>query len=595
MTYPKEIGANLRYRGDILTACERDDSLAGVVRTLFQKDILYAFNVWFWVYEVRSKEKSLPFVTWAFQDEYILSLNEAIETGENVFTDKSRDMGVTYMVLYVMLWRWMTKKGEDFRIGSRKEEYVDKSGDMDSLFEKMRYNLKRIPLFLQPQGFDLRKHSTYMKFLNPEFGNSIVGEATNRDFARGGRKKAVFFDEFQAWEMATEAWRSASDATRCKIAVGTPQGSGNKFAELSRTTEIKVKHHLLWMKHPLKAVTSPEYAEKIKDQLHADQSVAPLGCFVDKGGKIRSEWYDNECTRRTSEDVAENLDCNYLTTGRPVFDTELCNLKMLQAKEPVKVGDLYWKVRPLYDDYGTCTNRGEVEAGFSENRNGLLKLWKEPEVGWENGYCISADVAEGLAQGDYSSATVLKRFADDFTPEIVATIHCKLRSEEYAQELWKLAVWYGRCYVAPERTGLGLSVVNQLAESYDRIYFKEVMTKGEPRTTDKLGWDTTSHSKPIIVSNLSRMISENSFIDPDEFFWKETLTFVNDDGSLEAQGKSRGDKCYDDRVMDRAILLWIHGQLPAPRPKRVKEKLEGWRKAEWGRKNEGKLVGWVIH
>lgn len=603
MIAPKDLRENILFREKLLTECEKDPIFAGQIREYFAKDILFAFNAFFYTYDPRNQYKNLPFITWDYQDKNILEIDRCIEVGENLFVDKSRDMGVTYMILYVFLWRWLTKKSEEYRIGSRKEDYVDKSGDMDTLFEKLRYCLQRLPMFIKPIGFDLRKHSPYMKLINPEKSNSIIGEATNANFARGGRKKAVLYDEFQTWEEAEGAWRSATDATRCKIAVGTPQGMGNKFAELARTTEVKNKLHLLWYIHPQKAVTSAEYLEKKKQdgKVHKDQSNCPTGCYLDHNGKIRSEWYDKECLSRNAEDVAENLDCDYLTTGHPVFDTEKCNLRKMQAKEPLKIGNLHWTVRPMFDTFGQCTNKMALSVQFVPNINGIYKLWEYPKPDYENGYCISADVAEGLEQGDFDSASAFRRFPLqgqsllDFKPTKIMTLHAKLKTFEYAEELAKFGVFCGHAWIAPERTGLGLSVVDQLFKYYPKIFHKEIMSKGYPEQTDRLGWDTNSQTKGHVISNLSKHISEETYEDNDPEFWNECLTFVNNDGKMEAQGKSQGQKCYDDRVMDTAIGLWIHKELPLPKYNPRVKQVKTWRDAGIQVGKDSLVGGFVIH
>ena len=90
------------------------------------------------------------------------------------------------------------------------------------------------------------------------------------------------------------------------------------------------------------------------------------------------------------------------------------------------------------------------------------------------------------------------------------------------------------------------------------------------------------------------MISSGSLVDNDEGFWAETLTFVNNDGRQEAQGKSQGQRCYDDRVMDRAINFWVHNELPFPVRKEEKEKLTGWRQQKWEGTQKKSLVGWTV-
>lgn len=612
INYPKTVRENLLFRADLESTEGKD---WGLLREISSRDILFFFNCFGWTlsnfakYEGRSELSDYPFVTYPFQDKFILDLKEGIEVGEDVFCDKSRDMGVTWMVIGVFVWFWLfSVKRVQFKLGSRKEDYVDKSGDMDTLFEKARYMIDRLPAYLLPLGFDRRKHSTYMKLYNPYSGSALIGEATNRDFARGGRQNAVLFDEYEAWEMADEAWRSASDATPCKIPIGTPQGSGNKFADLARGNEIKRKHHLIWYLHPLKAVTSKEHIEeRVNPGLVYDKvgrywvqfshKGDVSGTYVDQYGKVRSEWYDNEQLKRSSDDIAENLDCNYLTTGNPVFDTNVIGKRISECQPFEIVGDLIWNVSPVFNEHGDCTNKNRLTVTFIKNNNGVWNIRKEPVEGWRNRYCISADVAEGLEQGDYNSSSVLDRNEN----EVVATSHHKLKMYEFADELAKIGVYYNYAYVAPERNGLGISVVEQLHRIYPSIYHKDVLTKGYPEKTDKMGWETFENTKKVIIGNLSKYIAEDEFtkgykfIDLDEGFWKECLTFVNDDGKLEAQDKSHNGRCYDDRVMDRAILLWITNLLPLPRQEVKKVDYKGFRKQWYQKEYRDSIIGFAIH
>jgi len=610
MNYPKNREDNVGYRIKLMKEAQ-DMKFRASVKRIFEENPLFAFNTFFWTYDPReSKDKDLPFTTYKYQDDFILELNRCIDEGEDFFCDKSRDMGVTWMVIGVFVWRFLTKRGEQLKIGSWKQEYVDRLGDMSTHFEKMRYLLSKLPKWLLPEGFDLSKHSTFMKIIAPSLSNALIGEATNADFARGGREKAIALDEFQSWDMANEAWRSCSDATRCKIVFGTPKGAGNKFAELSRTSEIKSKHRLKWFLHPKKAYTGRDYLKTVEDakitdridgyivQKAENQEAAPSGCYIDQYGKIRSEWYDRECERRSREDILENLDCNYLTSGNPVFDVLKCEERMRDCKSPLKIGDLLWKVRPIFNESGTCVNKEQLSVEFLENMNGLYLVWELPEEGWENAYSISADVAEGLEQGDWDSASVRKRFVnhDEDVPLTVCTLHTHIKPFEFAEELAKLGYWYKKAWIAPERQGnSGGVVINELLKIYTRIYHKEVITKGYPQSTDKIGFDTSNrHMKGMIIGELSKQIVEGTFRDYDTDFWKECLTFVNNDGKMEAQGKGKGEKCFDDRVMDRAINAWVDTQLPNPYRTRGKVRETDWQAIQKKHYQNKALVGWVV-
>lgn len=600
MMIPKDIRKNLEWRAMVVEKASRDSSLAGVLREVAFRDLLFFVNGFGWLFNPFDEIKHPPFITYPFQDEALLKINGAIETGENVFIDKSRDMGATWMVDMIYLWRWLSKPGEQFRLGSRKEDYVDKAGDMSTHFEKLRFALDRLPVWLRPVGFDRRKNSTYMRLINPENGNAIIGEATNKDFARGGREKSILFDEFQSWEMADEAWKAATDASRCKIALGTPDGAGNKFAELSRTDEVKVKIRLWWYLHPKKSVTSPEHLERVRSgQVYSkkmksivvlgDQSSSPSGCYVDVNGKIRSEWYDREDSDRAPDDLASNVDIDYLTSGHPIFDTLKCEKQRILSESPLKVGDLMWKTRPIYSpDTGYVLNGNQLEVEFIPNINGLYYFWEDPLDGFQNGYAVGADTAEGLEQGDYDSAYVLKRFGE--RPKIVASLHGHLPIHEYAEELAKLAVYYKRACVAIERNNHGHGVINQIVKIYNNLWHKEIFTKGYAEVTDRIGWETSGQSKPIMLGTLGKAISNEEFVCKDESFWKETLTFVEDDGKMEAQGKSKGQRCYDDRVMSMGIVLQTHLNMPLPSMVREKRKSL----YRWQSQKQESLVGWTV-
>lgn len=600
MTYPKNRAENIGFRGRIFTS---PDLVKAWAKEEAYKDVLFFFNVFLWTYGMDAEKGGtikydLPFITWAFQDEYIRQIVGEIERGENSFTDKSRDMGVSWMVLGVFLWFWLTQPGSNFRIGSRKEEYVDKSGDMDTLFEKLRFMLDRLPGWMLPKGFDQKKHRPYMKIINPENGNALIGEATNKDFARGGRQRAVLYDEFQAWDMAEEAWTSASDATQCKIVVGTPDGAGNKFAELNRSETVKNKHHLHWWVHPVKSKTSEEHLKRVKKGLIFDivgnykvqLKKVEGSCYVDQHGKLRSQWYDEQHERRDKEDVASNIDIDYLTTGRPIFDTVKCDFNLRNAL-PGERGDLMWKVRPIFDSStGICINQSQLEAEFIPNFNGLYEIWEKPEKSYDNGYVIGADTAEGLEQHDYDSAFCIKRTG--VRPKFVASIHGHLKIHEYAEELAKFGVFYG-AFINIERNNHGHGVILQVMKFYNKLWHQDLFTKGYAELTDKVGFGTTSMSKPVIIGTLGKAISEDGFDCSDAGFWRETLTFVEDDKKMEAQGKSKGQKCYDDRIMAGAIGLWTHLNMPLPAAIRKPE--EEYRFIGQMRNNaQQSLVGWTI-
>jgi len=627
--YPKNVLDNLKFRETWLVKAEQDEEIRSVLLALAAKDILFFFNVFLWAedpFAVKGlrhgvpKIRIRPVVTYPFQDGFILDVQKSIELGEDLIADKSRDMLATYIVLGVYLHGWLFK-GHKYLITSWKEGEIDGKEDTSTHFGKLRFWLKRLPKWMLPRDFDWKKNSSYMKLQNPESGATLTGSAASANLASGRREDSIFLDELSKWEQySSEAWTSASDATKCKIAVWTPRGSGNKAAELMKGAEVRKKYHLYWYLHPEKTITGAEHLERVNSggvfdkvrsyvvQVHADQSKTPAGCYVDQYGKIRSEWYDVECETRTAEDIAENLDCDYLTTGSPVFDTLKCQENKYLGKFP-EVGELIWRVRPVYNrDTGFVENMERLSVEFVPNSNGTIKIWEHPKPGWENGYVLSADTAEGLEQGDFNSGSVGRRFVasnselvklpdgEDFRMPTVAEIHNKLKTFEFAEELVKLAVYYGYAWIIPERNNTsGGAVVNELFKMYRKLFHDQLLTRGYPEQKDRIGFSTNQTTKGTIIKTLSKAISFGLIYDPCEEFWGECLTFVNNDGRMEAQGKSRGEKCYDDRVMDRALKLWAHKELPSATRKREVERIPEWKKKLMSKKQSDSLVGWVVN
>ena len=287
-----------------------------------REDPLFWMRQTAWAYDPRKSAGSIeePFIPWEFQEECITYLVDALKKAqheigggvvENIVIDKARDMGASFCVLYVFQWFWQFH-GSSFIVGSRKEEEVDKIGDMDTPFEKLRFNIMRQPEFLLPPGFDLHsKKYSKERLLSTkppgEGGAQIVGESSNENFGRGGRALAAFCDEMPKWEFDEESWRSLSGTVKVRIAVGTPDGPFNKFAK---------------MVHP--EFCSPgEQPEKVTHiRFHWWRHPDRCNGLELRNGEPWSPWLERMKTNNDAETMAKEylLDYNSSVKGR-LFDT----------------------------------------------------------------------------------------------------------------------------------------------------------------------------------------------------------------------------------------------------------------------------------
>lgn len=330
--YPSDFTENARYRVNMLMKIQTNEELKRRVHALAKRDILFWINTFVFTYNPRKTPSSMPFVTYKYEDELILDLVDRVKNQKDLLIDKSRDMGVTWCVLLVFTWFWQFgAEGFDFLVGSRKEQYIDVVGNMDTLIEKIRFILRNQPKWMLPRGFDWKTHSNYMKIINPETKNTIVGEATNNNFSRGGRRRAIFFDEFAFWDVDAAAWRASADSTNCRIVVSTPCGLNNHFAKLRFSNSIDVRT-LHWKLHP-------EKDEK---------------------------WYQAECIRRNNDpvEIAQELDINYEgSEGGILFSWG--ELKNATKNEPVVSSER--KVVAL-----DPSAEGDDEAVFYVSNNGNI-------------------------------------------------------------------------------------------------------------------------------------------------------------------------------------------------------------------------------
>lgn len=204
----------------------------------------------------------LPFILFPRQREFITFLQECLRDQENGLVEKCRDMGATWLCGAFSVWMWLYMPGSSVGWGSRKEQLVDRIGDIDSIFEKMRVLIRGLPVELLPIGFSPDLHMSHMKIINPENDASITGEAGD-NIGRGGRKSIYFKDESAHYERPEKIEAALADNTRCQIDISSVNGLGNVFHrrreagvewEPGKKIDKGVTRVLImdWRDHPLK-------------------------------------------------------------------------------------------------------------------------------------------------------------------------------------------------------------------------------------------------------------------------------------------------------------------------------------------------------
>ena len=554
INYPRTLADNTDFRIALIAECVKDPLLAKQVYDQCAKDLIFWIELFCWTKDPRPNAAGtdiIPFICYdAYQNETLLEIESAIDNQHDELFDKSRDMGLSWMVIYVFQHKWLFEDGSDFKLGSRKEDYVDQPGDIDTLFEKLRFNLQRQPDFLLPKGFKWDRDSTYMKMLNPVNGNAIVGESANPNFGSGGRRKAILLDEYSKWDKGIDkaAWTSTADVTRCRIPVSTPYGSGNKFATLAAGTQEKIKKMSVhWTLHPTKA-EGAYYVDGGERILIGDHRKAFE--LWKAGVEVRSPWYDAECERRSKQDIAQELDIDYLSSGRPYFDLKALaiqrpwvELKPKRVGEPIPYGS--YVVVELMDVDNKVT--------AIESERGWLRLFERPSEDRE--YVIADDSSEGLAKGDESFGVV----RDKITRNVVGAFNGLWKPEILAQKSFLVEKYFRitsagtmRVLNAPENNNMGYATTTDLVALGSNVYWSEKEVVKDGRTVmepHKPGFTTTSASRPLILNQGDEDIRKQAGEVRDPVIIQQMKTFVHNAKS----GKAEADGDF----LDDGVLAWL--------------------------------------
>lgn len=261
------------------------------------KDPVHWFNHWIWTYDPRGMAfglpANIPFVLRPKQVELVAWLEERESTQTHGLIEKSRDEGMSYVVLGFFLHRWLFVEGFAGGVGSRKEELVDKKGDPKTLFHKFRDMFSKMPDWLKPKGFVEKVHDNYMRIINPNNGATITGEAGD-NIGRGGRTTMYFLDEWAFVERQEAVDAAISQNTNVHIKGSTPNGIGDRFHQDRFSGRYSV-FTMPWRANPDKNWT------------------------VTFNGKVIYPWYEKQLATLDDVVLAQEVDINYAASVEGVL------------------------------------------------------------------------------------------------------------------------------------------------------------------------------------------------------------------------------------------------------------------------------------
>lgn len=289
--WPPDYQAVYAWRIKTLAELNADPELARSAKAYYSLHKKEFIMHWMDTYDPRKAQKWIPFVFFIRQAEFIDFLDELNITQESGLVEKCRDMGATWLACGYSVASWLFIPNDAIGWGSRKEILVDKLGDPDSIFEKIRLIIRRLPKIFLPEGLDDRKHLSFMKCINPENGATITGESGD-NIGRGGRKRIYFKDESAHYEHPENIEAALGDNTNIQVDISSVNGLNNPFYR-------RRKAGIVWSPH------------KEIDKGYTRVFIIDWRDHPEK----TQEWYDNRRAKYEREGLlhifAQEVDRNY--------------------------------------------------------------------------------------------------------------------------------------------------------------------------------------------------------------------------------------------------------------------------------------------
>lgn len=392
----------------------------------------------------------LPFLLYPFQK---VTLKLFLKNVFNIVL-KPRQMGLSWLVAAFALWFTMFRPDKTVVIISIKEDTAKR------FMDKIKYIYRNLPIWMKP---DIENENTSTIVFAHR--SRVMSVPTSEEAGRSEGLSLLIIDEAAFVRWIDKIWAAAFPTLSTggmAILVSTANGLGNFFANkwmdaLSGQSDFyPIKLH--WRMHPLRD----------------------------------DEWYKRQRRELGPALCAQEVDCDFLNSGRPVFDTSILVdwSEVLRKRKPLKV--LYAPER--YDD---------LEGLYGKKSEGLY-IFKKPVPG--RFYIVGADSMSGDGS-DFNALQVV----DWETGEQCAEMRVSCKPNEFANYAVAVGKLYNWAQIVPERNGVGLAVVQKLIDkNYPNLYtyIKEDAAVDPEVSTKKLtteqtlmvGFTTTGANRPVLIT-----------------------------------------------------------------------------------------------
>lgn len=238
-------------------------------------------------------------------------------------------------------------------------------------------------------------------------------------------------------------------------------------------------------------------------------------------------------------------------TGKSVFDAKAVTARLQHDIQPVRIG--YFEYKEAADEL--------TDWKFIDDKNGFIRIYEPPKQ--YRPYVIGGDTA-----GEGSDSFV-GQVLDNTSGAQVATLRHTFDEDLYAKQMYCLGRYYNDALIGIESNYSTYPIMTLERLRYPRQYVRETVDDFTHAIRKSYGFQTTSKTRPVILSTLIKAAREDINVVSDKTTLEEMLTFVrNENFRPEAE-----EGAHDDCVMALAIAHYIRPQMSyteaLPDPERV--------------------------
>jgi hypothetical protein len=379
-------------RDEIEQLYQGDSEFRQDFKLIIPDNVPLFINSCLWINEPRATSyPDLPYLLRPFQAEFINILVDHFphsgEIGRELLCDKTREMGVTWMVMTTLFHHWLFKRGFSALVGSITEKKIDDKGAQDTIFAKFDYHITRLTELVEeeprvfsdliPKTYVEKRDKNHLKRVNTANNSIVKGEPMGENFGRSGRYAVLFLDEWAEAPMPEATMAACSRSSDCKIFVFTPKGMNyaGKMANPAPDEPRSItKVSLHWKIDPSKN----RYIITLKDGTKVSGNGEVPAEFYNKypdASKPVYPWYNNAKASLKFDEaqIGQELDINYKTSvAGKMYRQIAMSGKMAFAYDPKL---------PLYAtiDFGLAdpTSIAWIQWNFEEKRYKVIDCFTQ--------------------------------------------------------------------------------------------------------------------------------------------------------------------------------------------------------------------------